>query len=368
MLKRTIASTAMAAVLLAPVLIGAPVQAIENTSSHTVVKTFSLSANTGESSPYLEDGNLMVPVREIAQGLGWDVTWDGKSQEIKLVKGNSIIRLVPNRIHGTIGDFEPFLLTTPVVLKNDISFAPLRVLAARMGAETLWDSKSSMASIAIPNELQQSHLNFDFSKDNEGWKTGVADLPVAYQDKDYRINAKVDTVNLNDGTEIHGMMLSGMNRSDDLFMFMSKKLDSPAGLKPNTEYEVKLRFDMATNEAESSMGIGGGPASSVYVKAGVVDREPSVIEDSTYANTPYYRLNLDKGNQSTDGKEVALLGNIAKPDAEKSGFQLKTFERSFNVRSNAAGELYVIIGTDSGFEGLQTIYFTNIDLTLVSKG
>lgn len=138
-------------------------------------------------------------------------------------------------------------------------------------------------------------------------------------------------------------------------------------LKPNTEYEVNLRFDVATSEAESSMGIGGGSASSVFVKAGVVDRAPSVIEDSTYANTPYYRLNLDKGNQSTDGKDVALLGNIAKPDAEKSGFQLKSFEHAFTVKSNAAGELYVIIGTDSGYEGLQTLYFTNIDLTLVPK-
>ncbi|WP_236289242.1 hypothetical protein [Paenibacillus allorhizoplanae] len=69
------------------------------------------------------------------------------------------------------------------------------------------------------------------------------------------------------------------------------------------------------------------------MKAGVVDREPSVIKDSAIENTPYYRLNLDKGNQSTDGKEVALLGNIAKPDAEKSGFQLKSFERTFQVKS-----------------------------------
>jgi hypothetical protein len=155
-----------------------------------------------------------------------------------------------------------------------------------------------------------------------------------------------------------------MNRSDDLFQFMSKKLDSAAGLKPNTQYEVKLRFDLATSEAESSMGIGGGPASSVYVKAGVVDREPSVIEDRTDPQTPYYRLNLDKGNQLTDGKEVALLGNIAKPDAEKDGFQLKSFEKSFKVKSNAKGELYVLIGTDSGYEGLTTLYFTNIDLNI----
>lgn len=369
MLKKTIVSTAMATVLLAPVVLGTSVQAMENehTSGNAVIKSFPLSAVSSPSSPYLEGGNMMVPVRELAQALGWDVTWDGNQQQVKLVKGNSVIRLTMNRTHGTIGDFEPFLLTTPVVLKNDISFAPLRVLTARMGAVTLWDSATSTASIAIPNDSQHTHLTYDFKKDNGGWQTGVADLPVTYQDEDFRINAKVDKVKLSDDTEINGMLLSGMNRSDDLFMFMSKKMDSTEGLKPNTEYEVKLRFDMATNEVESSFGIGGGAASAVYVKAGVVDREPSVVKDNAIANMPYYRLNLDKGNQSTDGKEVALLGNIAKPDAEKSGFQLKSFERTFQVKSNAAGEAYVIIGTDSGYEGLQTLYFTNIDLTLVPK-
>ncbi|OCT13449.1 hypothetical protein A8709_17740 [Paenibacillus pectinilyticus] len=366
MLKKAITSSALAAVLLAPVLLGTPAQAMDNISGQTVVKSFPLSANNGEATTYLQDGNMMVPVREIAQGLGWDVTWDGKTQEIKLVKGNSVIRLIPNHTHGTIGDYEPFLLTTPVVLKNDMSFAPLRVLVARMGAETLWDSKTNTASIAIPDQ-SQTHLSYDFSMDNGGWTTGVADLPVSYQDQDYQINTKVDKVNLNDGKVINGMMLSGMNRSDDLFMYMSKKLDSTAGLKPNTEYEVKLRLDLASNEAESSMGIGGGPASSVYVKAGVVDREPTVKTDSTDPSTPYYRLNLDKGNQATDGKDLTLLGNIAKQDAEKSGFQLKSFERTYTVKSNAAGELYVIIGTDSGYEGLQKLYFTNIDLTLVAK-
>ncbi|WP_309122539.1 copper amine oxidase N-terminal domain-containing protein [Paenibacillus sp.] len=359
-MKKTITSTAMAATLLATVLLGAPVQAMEPISGYTVVKSFTLTSSTGVSSAYQQQGYVMAPVREIGQALGWDVMWDGKTKEIKLVKGDHVIRLVPNQPWGTI-DSNPFALTTPVVSKNNIAYAPLRALAARMGAETLWDAKTGTASIAVPNASKSTHLAFDFSKGDGGWKTGVADLPVDYQDQDFQISAKAASVTLSDGSEKPGMMLSGMNRSDDLFMFMSKKLGSAEGLKPNTEYEVKLRFDLATSEAESSMGIGGSPASSVYVKAGVVDREPSVIEDRADS---HYRLNLDKGNQSTDGKEVALLGNLAKPDAEKDGFQMKRFEKTFQIKSNANGELYVLLGTDSGYEGLTTIYFTNVDLTI----
>ncbi|MFD0669967.1 copper amine oxidase N-terminal domain-containing protein [Cohnella sp. GCM10027633] len=362
MFKKTIATTALASILLTPSLFGAPAQAQADASGYTVVKSFSLKGN---SAAYMDHNNVMVPIRDVAQSLGWTIKWDGKAQEVKLAKGNQVIRLFPNKIRGTIGDGEPFLLTSPVAMKKGTTYAPLRVLTARMGGVTLWDAKSGTASIAIPDS--SIRLAYDFVKDDGGWKTGVADLPVDYQSQDFQIKTKVDAVKLADGTTVRGMLLGGMNRSDDLFLYMTKKLSGTDGLKPNTTYEVKLRFDLATEEADGSFGVGGSPASSVYVKAGVVGKAPAVVKDDSDASMPYYRLNLDKGNQSTDGKDVALLGNVAKPNADKSGFQLKKFERTFTAKSNAAGELYVILGTDSGYEGLQTHYFTNIDLTLEAK-
>lgn len=365
MFKQTLATVALASGLLAPTLIGAPAQAQADSSGHTVVASFSLNAKPGAASAYMQDRNLMVPVRDLAKSLGWTIRWDGKAQQITLVKGDRAIRLSVNGTRGTLGDAEPFTLASPVVLKNDVSYGPLRTLTARMGAVTLWDAKTRTASIAVPNPSQTS-LRYDFAEGDGGWTTGVADLPVAYADQDYRIKTQVDTVKLHDGTATRGMLLSGMNRSDDLFLFMAKKLDATVGLKPNAEYEVKLRFDLATDDADGSFGVGGSPASSVYVKAGVVDRAPAAVKDDADPSAPYYRLNLDKGNQSTEGKDLALLGNVAKPNADESGFQLKRFERTFKATSNAQGELYVLIGTDSGYEGLQTHYVTNIELTIAS--
>lgn len=365
MFKPTIATVALVSALVAPTLLGAPAHAQADSSGNTVVASFSLNAKPGAASAYMKDNNVMVPIREIANSLGWAIRWDGKARQITLVKDESVIRLSVNGTHGTIGDAEPFTLASPVVLKNDISYGPLRTLTARMGAATLWDAKTRTASIAVPNPAPTT-LRYDFAANDGGWTTGAADLPVAYPDQDYRIKTQVDTVKLHDGSTKRGMLLSGMNRSDDLFLYMTKKLDAAAGVKPNAEYEVKVRFDLATDEADGSFGVGGSPASSVYVKAGVVDRAPAVVKDEADPSAPYYRLNLDKGNQSTDGKDVALLGNVAKPNAEESGFQLKRFERTFKATSNAKGELYVLIGTDSGYEGMQTLYVTNIELAIAT--
>jgi hypothetical protein len=362
-MKRAIAFTAATATWFATVWFGAPIHAESTVPGYTVVKTFALSSSAGASSAYQERGYVMAPIREVARSLGWDVSWNENTRSIEIGKGERVIRLRPNQSQGTV-DGDSFLLPVPVVTKKQLSYAPLRALADKLGAETWWDSKTGTASIAVPNSPKGIDLAFDFDKGAEGWDTGVADLPVDYGEQDYQIDVKPASVPLHDGSVAAGMKLSGMNRSDDLFLFMTKKLSSAEGLRPNQEYEVNLRFDLATNEAESSLGIGGSPATAVYVKAGVVGRKPSVIEEGRNSETPYYRLNLDKGNQSTDGKDVALLGNVAKPDDGKKGFQLKPFEKTFKAKTDAAGELYVLIGTDSGYEGLSVVYVTNVKLTI----
>jgi hypothetical protein len=38
-------------------------------------------------------------------------------------------------------------------------------------------------------------------------------------------------------------------------------------------------------------------------------------------------MNLHKGNQAAGGKDMLVLGNIAKPDGDKAGYQLKSLTR-----------------------------------------
>ncbi|GAE05303.1 hypothetical protein JCM10914_1399 [Paenibacillus sp. JCM 10914] len=127
-----------------------------------------------------------------------------------------------------------------------------------------------------------------------------------------------------------------------------------------------MSFAMYTDQQGGMVGIGGAPAESVFVKAGIVNKEPRavVVEE---AGTPYYRMNVDIGNQSISGEDAKVIGDITKPNPDKAGFQRVDFDYSATVTSNAQGEIYLLIGTDSGFEGLTTLYYNDIKVAATPK-
>jgi len=204
-------------------------------------------------------------------------------------------------------------------------------------------------------------FTYDFDRDAEGWVTGFADLPADYEDELYQLDSGHRELPSELGGS--GIYIQGHNSSDDLFMFLKKKVD---GLKPETSYLVTFRIDLATNVAEGMMGIGGSPGESVYVKAGATEVEPLVAEDAS----DYLRMNIDKGNQAQEGKDMINLGNVAHPELGESGtekYKIKSLDnegRAFQVTTDADGGLWFIVGTDSGFEGLTALYYSNISISL----
>ena len=209
------------------------------------------------------------------------------------------------------------------------------------------------------NGKQNKEMKFTFENDAEGWEGGFADLPVDYKESGYDVEFKYSDIPV-EGKEDKGLFLTGNNHSDDLFMYTFKKVNGDYGLKSNTTYTMNLTFDLATNVPGGMMGIGGSPGQSNYVKAGITNiaPNPEVVAD-------YYRMNIDIGSQSNGGKDMIVLGNIEKEDESGDDtFQYKHFEHTFEVTTNENGEAFVLIGVDSGFEGISELYFTNIEISI----
>lgn len=206
------------------------------------------------------------------------------------------------------------------------------------------------------------NVTFRFENDTAGWQGYFADLPAQYEEGIYELEFKHAPVPVA-GKNDKGLMLKGHNRSDDLFMFIARKFDRKDGLKPNTAYKVRLSFDLATNVPGGLIGIGGSPGESVYVKAGLVNSDPEPV----VAADGYYRVQLDKGNQAGGGKGIVTLGHVAKSGSDADSYQYKSFEAEFEVTTNEKGEAWVVIGTDSGFEGLTQVYYTNIKVVFSPK-
>ena len=154
-----------------------------------------------------------------------------------------------------------------------------------------------------------------------------------------------------------GLFLSGNNHSDDLFMGYYKDL---SGLVPETEYQFTVRFQLATNVENDMIGIGGAPGESVFVKCGVASKEPENSLDSLN----HFCLNIDKGSQSTSGSDMIVVGNLAKEEINRPGeYEFNEIETKVIARTDEAGTAYLVIGTDSGFEGVTSFYLDDISVS-----
>lgn len=210
-------------------------------------------------------------------------------------------------------------------------------------------------------------FEYQFSEDEQGWVADFADWPLDATDEFYELSSGLRDLPAELSKTEKAFMISGNNHSDDLFMYIRKKLTPQEGVLPSTSYRVKIEVEFASNAFAGSIGVGGSPAESVYVKAGAAANEPLPIEDNE-SGTPMWVLSVDKGQQSQDGAAAVVIGNVAKEDgSEDERYALKTLsgtDMSLSVTSSPDGVLWVFVGTDSAFEGTTTLYYTRIKVTL----
>ena len=211
---------------------------------------------------------------------------------------------------------------------------------------------------------KEYQFTYTFNEDQEDWVTDFADLPADFDEAFYELDSGWGA--LPSGLEGNAIYLSGHNHSDDLFMFLKTQID---GLKPDTRYQVLFSIDLASNTPEGMMGIGGSPGESVYVKSGATTNEPEVIEDTD----GWLRMNIDKGNQASEGEDMINLGTLANPNIDLDTFTgeeyalmtLSNEGRNFQVLTDDQGKAWLIVGTDSGFEGPTKVYYNSISARFI---
>lgn len=202
---------------------------------------------------------------------------------------------------------------------------------------------------------------FNFSQgDQLGWSAGFADYP-SDTDADYMMAFEVRDLPAEAG-EGKALYLASMNRSDDVFMFLKREIGE---LKPSTAYELTFSVKLASDAGSGCAGIGGAPGESVYLKAGASAVEPVVVEEDRF-----YTVNVDKGQQASGGRDAVVIGDVANGVGCEANTGYRMIERNnrrspLTARTDAAGKLWIFVGTDSGYEGLTALYFTSIEVTIV---
>ena len=215
----------------------------------------------------------------------------------------------------------------------------------------------------------QVRRTFDFRGGRQGWEAGFADYaPEMVETLELEAGPRVLPPEL--GLEGPGFVLSGANRSDDLFMFLKRRLTNVDGVLPDRAYSVEYAITFASAAPTGCSGIGGSPGESVYLKAGAASVEPLVLLDDA---DNHLRMNIDKGNQALGGRDASLVSDVANGRPCESGDEPFVSLRRHHVHipevtASAEGELWVLLGTDSGFEGTTTLYYQRIEVTLTPLG
>jgi len=111
------------------------------------------------------------------------------------------------------------------------------------------------------------------------------------------------------------------------------------------------------------MGGGGPPGAGVVFKIGAVAVQPATTADAL----GWLRMNFDKDSLGlAGGADMLTVGDIGNTlPCPSPGYQPKTLTRNgFSTTTSADGSLWLILGTDSGFEGTTTLYYDSIVATL----
>ena len=200
-------------------------------------------------------------------------------------------------------------------------------------------------------------IEFDFSNDYQGWVAGFADYPVG-KETEWAISSSLASLPAPLDASRKGILLTGVNHSDDLFMYMTRGITA---LTPNQPYALRFRVTLATNAPKNCVGVGGAPGESVVLKVGGVSTEPGRIVDAAQ----YYRDNFDHGAQLQNGRTVSSIGDLATSNTNCAvpRYELKQYDSGstpITVTADASGRLWLVLGVDSGFEGTTAVYVTSV--------
>lgn len=120
----------------------------------TFASTIKLEVNgsivLAPTAPIQENGTTLVPLRLISEALNSAVSYDSKTQNITISKGETLLQLTLGSTQATSnGNVKPLSIAPRLI--NGITMVPLRFISENLGCIVNWDAKAQ--TISIQNQV-----------------------------------------------------------------------------------------------------------------------------------------------------------------------------------------------------------------------
>ncbi|WP_312044843.1 stalk domain-containing protein [Anaerotignum sp.] len=99
-----------------------------------------------DTPAYIKNGVTLVPLRAISEALGGEVSWDGETQTIVIKNGDTVVQITANSTTATVNG-ESVKISAPPTKNCGRTYVPLRFLAETLGFNTEWDSENEQIEI-----------------------------------------------------------------------------------------------------------------------------------------------------------------------------------------------------------------------------
>lgn len=233
-------------------------------------------------------------------------------------------------------------------------------LLAQSGAE-------DQASLA-PGAARRIVKRFDFSRGTGGVLAAFTDYDLYTWDLRFlaEIRDLPREVNVPSRNR-RAYFLSSNNRPDDIFMYLKAPITEADGLEPGATYKLSLQIELATNST-NCIGAGGSEA-NLFLKAG-----GSALEPVPYLMGTYVSINVDKGSQEEGGKDLGVIGKVwngqeceLDPRDKKWVMIRRNYDHPTPI-TTVHEQLWIAVGTDSGYESVTGLYYYSIEARLTRVG
>lgn len=133
-------------------------------------------------SPYVTSGRTFVPVRELTEGLGAEVNWDGDNMTVEIkfgektivLKINSDVTYVDGKKNIVDKDQIPKLALYNSPRVETKTMIPLRFVSETLGYNVSWDEKTSTALITTGENISSTVIKTETIISDEDLKTKTA--------------------------------------------------------------------------------------------------------------------------------------------------------------------------------------------------
>ncbi|WP_019910045.1 N-acetylmuramoyl-L-alanine amidase family protein [Paenibacillus sp. HW567] len=95
------------------------------------------------------NSSVMVPLRMIAENLGYKVDWDQKSKTITIEQQGKTIKLFVDQTTASVDD-KTVTLTAAPLLRTNTTLVPIRFIGEQFGLTVKWDNTAKVVNLITP--------------------------------------------------------------------------------------------------------------------------------------------------------------------------------------------------------------------------